>query len=181
MNVTVRERKFSLRSEYDIEAPGCTYHARKKIFSLMPRLQVFDEDDRSVARISGRWSLFRARYDFALSNGNTYRFWREKLWKGVFACENNDEKFRMYTHKGLNYSIFQNDHQIAAFRKNRLVIGKGNEYDLRINADANLLAVICMVLTLNTQEDDNHRETVTIDFGKIGLEEKPFDESWQPN
>ena len=83
--------------------------------------------------------------------------------------------------KRLNYSIFQNDLQIAAFRNNRLVIGKGNEYDLRINADANLLAVICMVLTLNTEEDDDHRETVTIDFGKIGPEEKRFDESWQSN
>ena len=181
MNVTIRERKFSLRSEYDIEAPDCSYCARKKLFSLLPRLELFTERHHLLARIMGRWSLFRTRYDFVFTEGNAYRFWREKVWKGVFACENNEEKFKMYTHKGLNYSIFHNDLQIAAFRKNRIVIGKGNEYDVRVDRDANLPVVICMVLVLNTEEDDDEHETVTVDFGNIGPEEIPFDESWQPN
>lgn len=181
MDVTIRERKFSLRSEYDIKAPSCTYSAQKKILSLLAQLKVVAEDGRVVARISGRWSFFRARYDFVLADGNKYRFWREKIWKDVFACENNQEKFRMYTHKALNYSIFQNDIQIAAFRRNRVVVGHGNEYGLRINADANLLVIVCMVLALNTAEDSDNDTSVTINLGNIGPEGRPFDSSWEPS
>jgi hypothetical protein len=87
--------------------------------------------------------------------------------------------FRLYSHKGLNYSVFQNDVQIAAFTKNRIVVGKGNQYDLRINRDANGIVVICMVLALNTSENSDDT-TVTYDFGNVGPEAKPFDNSWEP-
>jgi hypothetical protein len=45
------------------------------------------------------------------------------------------ETFRLYAHKGLNYSAFQNDVQIAAFTKNRIVVGKGNQYDVPIKPE----------------------------------------------
>ena len=87
----------------------------------------------------------------------------------------------MYVHKGLKYSIFQDDRQIAAFSRNSLVIGKGNQYDIRINDDANELVVICMVLTVNTTSNDDNKETVSYDFGNIGMEDRPFDTSWEPS
>jgi hypothetical protein len=67
--------------------------------------------------------------------------------------------FRLCSHKGLNYSVFQNDVQIAAFTKNRIVVGKGNQYDLRINRDANGIVVICMVLALNTSENSDEHDS----------------------
>jgi len=181
MNITVSERKFTLRSEYDISAPGFSYYAEKKLFSFRDRLQLMTGDDhRVVVRMRGRFFLFRPRYDFQFSDGRTYYFWCEKVWKRVFVCEGDGEEFRLYEHKGLNYSIFQDNRQIAAFTKNRIVIGKGNRYDVRVDRNANVLVVICMVLTTNTAENDNDTATVTFDYGNIGPEERPFDESWEP-
>ena len=139
------------------------------------------EDRQTVANSIVFFSI-RPSYDFQFSNGRKDgHFWCEKLWKRVFACEGNEEEFRLYEHKkGLNYSTFQNNHQIAAFTKNRFVIGKGNRYDVRVERKANIEVVICMVLTVNTSENDNDHTTVTIDVGNIGPEGKPFDSSWEP-
>jgi len=181
VNIIIQERQFTLRSEYDISAPGSSYYAVKKFFSIRDNIQLMSKDRRILVRIRGRFSLFRARHDFLFSDGRHYRFWCEKFWKGVFACESNEEKFRLFVHKGLNFSIFQDDHQIAAFTKNRFVIGKGNQYDVRINGDANAPVVICMVLALNTSDNDDSTATVTYDFGNFGPEDKPFDRSWEPS
>jgi hypothetical protein len=37
-----------------------------------------------------------------------------------------------------------------------------------------------MVLTMNMLEKGDDTASVTIDFGNIGPEERPFDESWEP-
>ncbi len=181
MNVTIQERKFSFRSEYDISAPGSNWYARKIMFSFGKKLQLQTEDGKVLALLRSRFSLLRAKFDFELSDGRIYHFRCEKIWKGVFVCEGAGQRFRLYEHKGLRYSIFQDDQQIAAFTKNRLVIGKGNEYDVQMNQDADLVIVVCIVLTINTSEDDDDRSSVTFDFGNIGPEERPFDESWEPS
>jgi len=180
MDVTIQERVFSFTSEYDISGPGLAYYARKAYFSFNDRLQIQAEDGRVLAKIRGYFSPFRRRHDFLLSDGGIYRFWCEKIWKGVFVCAGNEESYRLYQHKGLSYSIFQSDRQIAAFVKNRVVFGKGNKYDLRVDSDANLAVVLCMVLTVNTAENDDKDATVTIDFGNLGPEDKHFDPSWEP-
>ena len=181
MNISIQERKFTLRSEYDISTPSARYYAVKKLFSFLDNLQLQSHDRRILATIKGSFSPFRGRHDFLFSDGRHYRFWCEKIWRNVFACEGSGEHFRLYVHKGLNYSIFQDDRQIAAFTRDSLVIGKGNQYDVRINEGANDLVVICMVLTVNTTSNDDNTETVTYDFGNIGMEDRPFDKSWEPS
>ena len=179
MNLQIQERKFSLRSEYDISTPDCNYYAKKEIFSFRDKLQILNEERRILARINGRFSFFRSKYDFLFSDGRSYRFWCEKIWKGVIRCEGSEESFHLYKHKGLSYSIFRHDRQIAAVTKNRVVIGGGNEYEILIDQDANVLAVICMVLTINTSENEDN-ETVTYDFGNVGPEGRPVDRTWEP-
>lgn len=181
MKVTIEQRKFTLRSEYDIFAPGCSYYAQKRLFSFHDKIQLLTRDGRLLVRLSQRWSLFRTRYDFEFSNGEVYRFRCEKFWRGVFLCEGQAQSFRLYQHKRLNYSIFQGDHQIAAFSKNSLKIGKGDRYDIRMNGDANVPLVICLALTVDNSENEDNGASVTYDFGNIGPEDRPFDESWEPN
>jgi len=183
MNVTIEQRKFTLRSEYDITTPDSKFHAEKKLFSLTDRLRLQTEDGRVVARIKGYFSLFRPKYDFDFLDGNLYRFRCESLWKGVFSCENGRDRFRLYQHKGRNFSVFQNEIQIAAFTKNRVTIGKGDRYGIRMNDDANILVIICLALTVDVSENDgdNSGSTVSIDLGNIGPEARPFDASWEPN
>jgi len=180
VNITIQERAFAFRSEYDISTPDRNYYARKKLFSIRAKVELMTGEDRVVATIRSL-SFFRSRYDFELSDGNVYRFRCEKFWKGVYACEGNEERYHLYQHKGLRYSIFQDDRQIAAITKNRLVVGKGNRYEIQLNDDANVAIVICLALTINTSQDDDDHSTVTIDFGNIGPEDRKFDESWEPS
>jgi hypothetical protein len=98
------------------------------------------------------------------------------------VCENSEESFRLYQHKRLNYSIFQNDSQIAAFSKNRVKIGGTDRYEIRMNDDANFVAIICMALVIDCGElEDETAGTVTIDLGSLGPEERPFDPLWEPS
>lgn len=99
----------------------------------------------------------------------------------MFDCEGNGDKLVLFTHRGVNYSIFQGERQIAALTKNRLVVGKGNRYDVRVDRGANLPLIVCMILTLNTAENDDDTETVTFDVGNIGPQERPFDQNWEPS
>jgi hypothetical protein len=64
--------------------------------------------------------------------------------------------------------------------KNRVVFGKGNTNEVRMDSDADLAVVICLILTVNSAEDDDKKETVTIDLGNLGPEGRPFDRLWQP-
>jgi uncharacterized protein YxjI len=180
MNITIQERKFSFTAEYDIEVPGGRYYARKAYFSLTDKLKLQDENGRLLARIRGLISPFRHRHEFYLADGRVYRFHCEKLWRRVFTCEGNQGFYRLYEHKGLCYSIFHNDRQVAAFKKNRIVFLKGNRYEISMDYDADQVLILCLVLTLSSSEqEDRDDSTFTINIGNL-LEERPFDASWIP-
>jgi hypothetical protein len=49
-----------------------------------------------------------------------------------------------------------------------------------MDADADLTIVLCLVLTVNSSENDDNKSSVTFDFGNIGPEDRPFDKSWEP-
>ena len=180
MDVFVKELNFTFASEYEISTPILSYSARKAIFSFNDKIQLISQNGKVEARIRGHFSPLRQRHDFILSDGRIFAYRCEKLWKGVFSCTGQGMTFRLLQHRGLKFSIFQNDSQIAAFTKNRIVFGKGNEYSIRMNSDADLIVVLCLVLTINSTEDDDNDATVTIDFGNIGPEERKFDEDWEP-
>jgi len=133
MNLIVSERSLSLRSEYDIDFPGGQWFARQAFFSFRDKVQLQSENGNILARINGRFfSVLRSLHDFQLADGRLYHFRCEKFWRGVFVCEREGECYRLYQHKGLRFSIFLGEQQIAAFTKNRVVVGKGHQYDIRM-------------------------------------------------
>ena len=184
MNVTIQEQKFSLAAEYDIETPHGAMFARKAFFSIPAKIDLTTgrEDGRTIATMHGHFSLLRSHYDFNFADGREYHFGCEKLLKQVYVCERGDERYRLIEHHGLRWSIFRDDRQIAAVTRNRLVVGDGNQYSIRMNSDADAAVIACMVIAVNTADgDDDNRNTVTVDFGNIGPEERPVDESWEPS
>lgn len=182
MNIVVQQRVFAFTSNYEIETPACTYSAKKRFFSRWHTIKLF-APRALVATIRGHF-FFRPKYNIKLADGKTHRFWCEKVWKGVFACENGNDVLRLYQHKGLNYSVFQNSMQIAAFSRNRVKYGRTDRYEIRMNDDADLVLIMCMALIIDCGEIDDDGATagmVTIDIGSLGPEERPFDSRWQPS
>lgn len=49
-----------------------------------------------------------------------------------------------------------------------------------MSSDADLIVILCLVLTINSAEGDDNDATVTIDSGNIGPQERAFDETWEP-
>jgi uncharacterized protein YxjI len=180
VDLTIKEQKVSFTSEYDITTPKDNYYARKKILSVVDQLEVQLAGGAHVARIEGQFSPLHSRHTFLFQDGRNYEFACDKLWTQVYKCEGNGETYWLYQHKGLKFSLFKDDHQIAALEKNRVVFGGGNEYLIQMDADADVLVTMCIALTINTLEYDDDDNTVTIDFGSIGPEERPYDPTWQP-
>jgi uncharacterized protein YxjI len=180
MDVTIEERKISFTSEYDIATPTDNYNARKAILALNDSIEVTKEGGAVAAHIQGHFSPLRSKHDITMTDGRAYAFECEKLLTRVFKCEGGSDAYTLYEHRGLKFSIFKGDVQIAAFTKNLMVIGSGNEYQVRMNSDADVLLIVCMVIAINSIEFNDDSQTVNFDFGNIGPQGRVFDESWEP-
>jgi uncharacterized protein YxjI len=180
MDVTVQERKVSFSSEYDVTTPTGNYYARKAFFALNDSIEVTKEDAAVAAHIQGHFSPLRSKHDFTFTDGRVFAFECEKMWTQVYSCQGAGETYTLYVHRGLKFSIFKDDRQIAAFTKNLVVLGSGNNYEIHMDSDADALLIICMVITINSADFDDDKETVSIDFGNIGPQGRKFDDSWEP-
>jgi len=184
VDVTIQEHKFSIAAEYDIETPNGLIYARKAFFSIPAKIELkaARKDGPTIATLQGHISPLHHRYDFEFADGRTYAFACEKLLKQVYTCERDDERYRLVEHRGLRWSIFQDERQIAAVTKNRLVLGNGNLYSIQMNHNADAAVIACMVIAINTADGDDERQNSgTLDLGNVGPQERPFDESWAPS
>ena len=185
MDVTITEHKFSLRSTYEISGPELDLMAQRAFFSIPSMTELKTRAGEVVATIHGHVALM-THYTFEFADGRNYDFHTEKFWKSVFACSREgEETYTYYQHHGLKASVFQGDgqqdRQIAALTKNAFVIGNGNEYDIRMNHDADAVVIACMVLAMNTADDDDKQNsTFNIDIGSFGPQDRAFDEAWEP-
>ncbi|HWF91974.1 MAG TPA: hypothetical protein VN684_06800 [Terriglobales bacterium] len=179
MDMSIRERRGSWTAEYDISVPGANYFAKQHFALFNEQLDLL-QDKSPIAKLKSRFSFFRQHYIFEFADGHLYEFWREKAWKGFYICAGGGEEFELYAHKGLRWSIFTNQQQIAAFTKNRIVFGRSNQYNICLNHDANAMVIACMVLALNTSDYEDNQTSIMIDFGNLGPEARSFDESWKP-
>ncbi len=191
MDVTIQEKRFSLRNTYTITSPNASFTADRKIFSLIPHITDTHGDSAAdtpgtIAAVIRGTSIFRARYIFEVPNsGNAYTFNRVSLWKSIYTCEGNGSKYTFYEHRGMKSSIFQNslngDLQIASLSKNRLVIGTGNTISLRMNSDAEVLLLACMAIAVNTTRSKNEKQAgINFDMGNMAGQGRSHDETWQP-
>jgi uncharacterized protein YxjI len=180
MDVTVQERRMSLWTEYDIEAPGRSLHAKKEMFTLFSKVDLETADGQLLAKLQGQFSVLRNRYEFDLADGRVGHFECVDRLRNVYECRCGEVVLSLYEHRGLGRSIFAGERQIAAYAKNRVSIGSGNRYDVRMDSDADLVLVLCMVLALSVAEDNTDQQTVNFDFGNIGPQGRTLDESWEP-
>lgn len=179
MLVTIQQATSSPPSQYEIETIACLHCAKKKWPTIKAQVGLFAPRDGLTAKIQGDGWIFDCHYDFLLTEGKNYHFKAEKVWRGVYRCEGPDDSLHLYRHKGLKYSIFQKDLQIAAFERDAVGIGGGDHYHLRLNNDANLYLMICLVLTIDVAEDEDSSSSYPYDLGNVGPEERLFDRSWK--
>jgi len=183
MDITIQERRFTFASEYEISGPGTMLHARKDVFAFPARMQLSLEKGPTFVTIQGRFSVTRGKYDLRFADGRDFAFQCEKLRKGVYLCQRGDDAYRLYRHRGLRYSVFQNGRQIAAITRSRKDVRRGNRFEVRMNSDADLTIVASMVLAMNASEGDepSHTDGARAEYASRRSEDRKFDETWQPS
>ena len=181
MDILIQEARFSSPVSYTIEAPQQTWNATKKAWSLHAHLTLQAGDDSVLARIDGESLIFN-RFTISLASGSTYHYQVESGWKGVDRCDGPAGPFFLYAHKGNRYSVFQSEQQIAAIESDKMIVGNGRTFRLRLEPDSDRALLVAMVLCLNTENgDDKQQDAFTYDFGRIGPEDRKFDEAWRPS
>jgi uncharacterized protein YxjI len=180
MNVTINERVLSLFTEYDISAPGRMLYARKEVFALFHTVDVKDEAQQLIAKLQGQFSVLRNRYEFDFTDSRVCHFECVDRLRSVYECKCGENVLTLYEHRGLRRSIFQGDRQIAAYAKNRVSFGSGNQYAVQMDSDADVLLIVSMVLALSVTEDNDEQTTVNVDIGNFGPQGRVCDEAWVP-
>jgi uncharacterized protein YxjI len=181
MNLSIKERKLSLRSTYDIVTDSAAYTAVRKLLAIFPSIQVVDSGNQPALTLKGGFALFSQKYTMVFPDGRTFNYKTEKRIKAVYLAEGGGEQYRLYRHRGVTFSVFKGDTQIAAVSKNRMVIGAGNEYAVQMNSDADPLIIAGMILAFNTSVEDEKKGIAKIDIGYMGLEDRARDVNWQPS
>jgi uncharacterized protein YxjI len=181
MDVSIQERSMSFVAKYDIETPRGRWYARQEFLQLFNVIDVLEsEDGPAIAKLQGQFSPVHHQYEFDLTDGRKAEFERVDVLRQVYECRCGGDVLTLYQHHGLNHSIFNGDRQVAAYTKNRVSFGDGNEYQIRMDSDADMTLIVCMVLALSVAEDNDDNKTVNFDIGSFGPQARPFDEAWEP-
>jgi uncharacterized protein YxjI len=180
MDVLIQERKLSLWMEYDITAPGRSFHAKKEMLHLFNTINLEIVNGPQMAKLQGKFAVLGDKYEFDMADGRKGQFQCTDRIRSVFECRCGSDVLTLYEHRGMNRSIFNGDRQVAAYTKTRFAIGMGHRYDIRMDADADLVLIVCMVLALSVSDDNMEEGVVSLDIGKIGLQAREYDAGWVP-
>jgi hypothetical protein len=168
MDFRINSWRFLWNSGYNIENPNVNYSVRNGSF-FSSGFQLFSETDEVLVVAFQRVSIY-PKFDLNFQNGVSYKLEN-------YRCEGNGESYVVYPHRGRNFSFFQGERQIGAFAHDMT----GSSFSLRLNHDANLPLMICLLLAVDADAADGvPGVNVSIDLGNIGIGCRAFDESWQP-
>ena len=181
MDVTIQERSLSFVMKYDIDTPRGRWYASQEFLKLLNVIDLFEsQDGPAIAQLKSEFSPLHHRWEFDLADTRTAQFECTDLLRQVYECRCGADVLTLYRHHGMNHSIFNGDRQIAAYTKNRLTFGDGNQYQLRMDSDADMTLIVCMVLALSVTKDNDKKEAINVDLGSIGPQARPFDDTWHP-
>jgi uncharacterized protein YxjI len=183
MRIDINQKKISIGDKYKIFTDGKqTHSASAELFRLLSVINLFDNDS-SMARltINKQWSWFSPKYDIRLYDNNNLEFRTRSIWKLHYQCQNGQDLYDIYGHRGRKYSVYKNDKQVAWWEKNAVTWFAGDNY--AIIADSNsyyeLIIAFCLIVD-NYFNKDSDKNTISIDFGNIGGQSRKFNSDWKP-
>lgn len=183
MEIDINQQKISIGDKYKIFIDGQEqYKAVRKLFRLLAVVDLYrDDNDTPLMTIRKRWSWFRAKYDIVRSDNTVLPFRTKSFWKDYYQCEMGSNKYELYGHRGRKFSIFKNGRQIAWWEQRAVSWFAGDNYKITadLNVDKELLICFCLIID-NYSSDEHDGNLLTYHIGKIGPQEKNFDEGWLP-
>lgn len=97
-----------------------------------------------------------------------------------YTAQYEDDRYLVIPHKGLKHSIFKNGQQVGYWIKDYITYEWSFVIHAYMDEDADLECICQLIaakIILNPESNDSN---VSIDFGNLGSEMKPFDKAWKP-
>ncbi|HLL43399.1 MAG TPA: hypothetical protein VK369_09685 [Segetibacter sp.] len=183
MEIDINQKKIAIGDKYKIFIDGQPTHtASTELFRLFAVVNLFNiTGNRHRLTINKRHAWFKAKYDIRRHDNNVLVFQTKSFWKKHFQCRYDSGLYDIYGHRGRKYSVFKNDEQVAWWNKQKVTWFEGDNYKIiaENNSDYELIIAFCLIID-NYSSNDKGNNTITIDFGHIGPQARPFDSTWQP-
>ncbi len=182
MEIDINQSKISFGDEYRIyiNESEC-YFADSKLVSLLSKIYLFyHSENKARVTIKKKWGWFSAKYDIRYGN-DLLNFTTRSFWKLHYQCQFRNDLFDIYGHRGRKYSVYKNDQQIARWDKEMVTWFEGDNYHIVVDecCEYELVIAFCLIID-NYSSKSNDGNTMTIDLGNIGFQERAFDSSWRP-
>ncbi|QNR25153.1 LURP-one-related/scramblase family protein [Croceimicrobium hydrocarbonivorans] len=183
MTIDINQHQIAIGDRYNIYVDQeFSYKARVSLFRLfLAEIILSNTEGALVAKIERKFNWLNAKYSITGLHPNVLTFRTRQIWKMHFACQLGPDRYEIYGHKGRRVSVFLNEQQVAYFDKAAVSWFNGDNYKIVANDDCDPGLLICFVLIWdNFFSSKSEGNTVTFDFGNIGLEARKFDENWIP-
>ena len=184
MEIGINQKKISICAKYKIFIDGQqTYIASTKPFRLLSEINLFELACGSPKyTIKKKLTFFKIAFDLTKWDNNVFEFRTKKIWKKSYYCQVGQDFYEIFGHKGRKYSVYKNNAQIAYWDKVAVSWFNGDNYKIITDKDSDyeLIISFCLIID-NYFSKNNNGNTVTIDFGNIGPQDKKFNPVWKPN
>lgn len=184
MEIDINKPRTAIGKVYKIfEAQVHRYSATPELVNWLSIIHLREkEPNRECLQIRELKSWFTSRYNIHRSNGEVLEFRFKSFWLLEYECRSRQDDYQIFAHRGTKYSVYKNGIQIAWWHKAEVDWFDGENYRLTANnnCDIELVLAFCLLID-NLASVDFDGNTVTKDWGYMGLQAKKFDEEWRPN
>jgi len=182
MEIVITQKKISIGDKYNIFTDGQpTHKASKQLLQLLAEIRLFESNGITPdVIINRRFTWLKPAYDISNKNRHILAFRTRSFWKRHYCCQSNSDIYDIYRHRGLKYSIFKNNQQIAWWEKSTITWFEGDNYRIIANDDCDTELIISFCLIIDNISGHHDTQIMTINIGNIGFQAKIFDSQWRP-
>lgn len=182
MEIVITQKQISVGDKYNIFTNGQpTYKASKQLLQLLAEIRLFESNGITPhVVINRRFTWLKPAYDITNKNRQVLTFRTRSFWKRHYQCQSSSDIYDIYRHKGLKYSIFKNNQQIAWWEKSTITWFEGDNYRIIANDDCDTELIISFCLIIDNISGHHDTQIITINIGNIGFQARKFDSEWQP-
>jgi hypothetical protein len=183
MRLDINQKKISIRNKFNIFLNGHpAYQAQQELFRLLPVINLFEQENPVVIRFSARkrLTLLNINYDITRWDNAVFHFRTVSFFKRHYRCEVDGDVYDIYGHRGLKYSVYRNDVQVAYWQKESVSWFEGDNYKLIASDDVSAELLALFNIIIDNAKSRKNKGTFNINWGYIGPQARPFDPSWIP-
>ena len=179
MKIAIHQRLLSIGDKHDIYLNGeKKYLAKRSLFSSITRLK--DQSSTLTATIKREvLKGITSHFTLDLENNSKCYFKVVSARKGIWELKDDTSTFILYGHEGYAYSLYQDEKQIAAAKKNEIVFLGKDKFEIEADYDVDVEKVIAIFLIID-RIYFRDRESRGPALMKLAQDGKPRNWQWSP-